>query len=281
MNDSGFLMTVHLLSLISLGLCVVLLTRLLVQGLELWAEAGGMSSKTKGQFLGYATSVPEMVGTVSTAGYGLLGAGLWNIASSNIINVCLFLLASSVYGRMGLVTKRKFVDEIAFALVALVIPLVLSRLPQVARSPLTAIALFGGFCSYVYLDRRLNPNPPMSVAGGRHSQYPAKVKIRGTIFIVLGLAGIIATGHFLGREASIVVREAGVPEWGVGWILGAITSLPEMTGFFSLFAIAKRDSEPDDDRDCQEALDSLAASNMSNLGLIYPLGIAAFILTTM
>jgi Ca2+/Na+ antiporter len=121
----------------------------------------------------------------------------------------------------------------------------------------------------------------MSVAGGRHSQYPTKVKVRGTLYILLGLAGIIGTGHFLGREASIVVREAGVPQWAVGWILGAITSLPELTGFFSLFAIAKRDSEPNDDRDCQEALDSLAASNMSNVGLIYPLGVAAFILTAL
>jgi Ca2+/Na+ antiporter len=274
-------MTTHLLLLIVLGLCVVLLTRLLMHGLELLAQARGMSSKTKGQFLGYATSVPEMVGTVGTAGYGLLGAGLWNIASSNIINVSLFILSSSIYGRFRMATKRKFADEIGFALAALVVPLALTRLPGAARSPFTAIALFAGFCGYLYLDKKLNPNPPMSVAGSRRTQFPTKVKVRGTLLVLSGILGIVATGHFLGREASLVVREAGVPEWAVGWILGVITSLPEMTGFFSLFATAKRDADPEDDRDCQEALDSLAASNMSNVGLIYPMGITAFLLATL
>jgi hypothetical protein len=70
----------------------------------------------------------------------------------------------------------------------------------------------------------------------------------------------------------------GVPEWAVGWILGFITSLPEMTAFFAVFGSAADEMADGDDTDCQENLDSLAASNMSNLGLIYPIGIAVFLL---
>ena len=70
-----------------------------------------------------------------------------------------------------------------------------------------------------------------------------------------------------------------VPEWAVGWVLGFITSLPEMTAFFAVFASAKEElAGPDDDTDCQENLDGLCASNMSNLALIYPVGILVFLL---
>jgi hypothetical protein len=51
-----------------------------------------------------------------------------------------------------------------------------------------------------------------------------------------------------------------------------------MTAFFSVFGSAKNAGIPaDDDTDCQENLDGLAASNMSNLGLIYPIGITMFL----
>ena len=45
-----------------------------------------------------------------------------------------------------------------------------------------------------------------------------------------------------------------MPQWAVGWILGFITSLPEMTAFFAVFAAARNEdgSAPDDDVDCQE-----------------------------
>ncbi|MEQ9325131.1 MAG: hypothetical protein RIF41_38550, partial [Polyangiaceae bacterium] len=87
-------MAVSLVLLVGLAIAVVALTRLVVRGIELYAAAGGMSSKAKGQFLGYATSLPEMVGTIGTAGNGLLAAGLWNIDASNIINWVLFVAAA-------------------------------------------------------------------------------------------------------------------------------------------------------------------------------------------
>jgi Ca2+/Na+ antiporter len=96
--------------------------------------------------------------------------------------------------------------------------------------------------------------------------------------IAAGVLGIVILGRFLGAVAERVVVLAGVPEWAVGWILGFITSLPEMTAFFAVFASAHELGRPDDDTDCQENLDSLAASNMSNLGLIYPIGVAVFLL---
>ena len=103
--------------LILLGIGVVLITRLLlIRGIELTSEAWQMPRKVKGQILGYATSTPELVGTVSTAAKGLIGAGLWNVTASNIINLVLFISAVLYFGRFKDLTKRKFIDEMGFAL---------------------------------------------------------------------------------------------------------------------------------------------------------------------
>jgi len=267
----------NLLLLVGLGVSVVMLTRLLVRGIELLASGGFLSAKSKGQLLGYATSMPEMVGTLGTASHGLLGAGLWNIASSNIINVGLFTAAALYYGRLRAAVQRKYFDEIGFAAVAVVVPMLLHWQSGWARSPFTAAALFCLFLSYLYLDRKLNPNPPASVAASYRGQKRPGVG-KAAAFIGVGLLGIIVGGKFLGQVAKLVVTDMGMPEWGVGWILGVITSLPEMTAFFAIFAAAQEVGiAEDDDTDCQENLDGLAASNMSNLGLIYPLGIGVFL----
>ncbi len=271
-------MAVSLVLLIGLGAAVVVLTRVVVRGIELYAAAGGMSSKAKGQFLGYATSLPELVGTVGTAGNGLLGAGLWNVASSNVINLVLFSAAAVHYGRVRALYNRKFADEMGFALAAFGVPLVLSRSAEAARSPITAGLLLASFVAYLILDKHLNQSPPMSVAASRNKAQHGRG--RGVALCAVGVLGIVLAGHYLGQEAEVVVNGLGVPEWAVGWILGFITSLPEMTAFFAVFASARTDdgAAPTDDTDCQENLDSLAASNMANLGVIYPVGVVVFLL---
>ena len=271
-------MAVSLVLLVGLAISVVALTRLVVRGIELYAAAGGMSSKAKGQFLGYATSLPEMVGTIGTAGNGLLAAGLWNIAASNIINWVLFVSAAIYYGRLRALAKRKFVDEMLFAFAAFCIPLVLSSMQDsAARSPWTAGVLFSLFLGYLYLDKRLNPNPPPSVQATSSRNDKGEGKARALGLVAVGVLGIILAGNYLGEEAKLVVEGMGVPQWAVGWILGFITSLPEMTAFFAVFGSAVGEMADGDDTDCQENLDSLAASTMSNLGLLYPIGIAVFL----
>ena len=68
-----------------------------------------------------------------------------------------------------------------------------------------------------------------------------------------------------------------VPEWAVGCILGVVTSLTELTAFYSVFALAKGRAS---DESCQQNLDQLADSNLSNVGLIYPIGIIVFLLAS-
>ena len=65
-----------------------------------------------------------------------------------------------------------------------------------------------------------------------------------------------------------------------GWILGFVTSIPEMVTFFAVYATSKREGKLQDLNDTQEALDNLTSSNMSNVGIIYPIGLLAFLLAS-
>ena len=262
--------------LILLGICVVIITRfLLIKGIQLTSDAWRMPRKVQGQIMGYATSTPELVGTVSTAAQGLLGAGLWNVTASNIINLILFMATALYFGRSKSLAKRKFADEIGFALGAIVLPVILVTREQWAKSQWAALILFGFFVAYVVLDKKLNP-PNVDEEKDDTPKDPSKGP-KGIVFILLGITGIIVAGNYLGIVAESIVNQMSVPEWAVGWILGVITSLPELTSFYAVFALAK---ERGGDESCQQNLDNLAASNMSNVGLIYPICIIVFLLVT-
>ncbi len=264
--------------LIGLGVLVVLITRyLLTKGVEWLADNAHLNPKLKGKILGFSTSIPELVATTSTAAMGLLGAGLWNIASSNIINSCLFVAALMYYRQQGRLVQTQFIDEIGFAASAIGLPLLLATQTGMEKSPWTAVGLFGVFLLYLVLDKLLNKHVHEEYADeiervqGNHSVFAA------LLLIGLGIVGITLSGYYLGRVASNVVNQMGVPQWGVGWILGFITSLPELTTFFAVFSEAKKRGERSD-ASLQANLDNLAASNMSNLGLIFPIGIATYLL---
>ena len=61
----------------------------LVPGIDRLSAASGWSLKARGKATGYATSVPELVTLVAAGLSGVWDVGLWNIASSNLINLML------------------------------------------------------------------------------------------------------------------------------------------------------------------------------------------------
>ena len=83
---------------------------------------------------------------------------------------------------------------------------------------------------------------------------------------------MLVAGYHIGGVAENLIRELGVPAWMVGWILGLISSIPEMSGFFETFRNYKQAGSLKGLDDTQEALDALVASNMCNLCVVLPFG---------
>jgi Ca2+/Na+ antiporter len=83
---------------------------------------------------------------------------------------------------------------------------------------------------------------------------------------------------FLGGVTAEVVEQLGVYPAVAGWILGVVTSLPEMVTFFAVYAASSREGRLQKLNDTQEALDNLTGSNMANVGIVYPIGLLAYLL---
>lgn len=262
-----------LIMIVSAGAIIVFVKFGLLRGIDHIANAMQWSPKARGQVTGYATSVPEFVCLVSAGLAGVWEAGLWNIASSNIINAGLMLIAVLCYRQWGDLFNKRFADELGFAALAVAVPVVLMQAGMDRQWYLVPI-LLGFFVVYQVVDRRVN----------RHDQdeETAQEAVGNLpLGLILGLTALIAiaiAGMFLGDATAEVVEQLGVHPAVAGWILGVVTSIPEMVSFFAVYAAASREGNLHELSDTQEALDNLTGSNMANVGIVYPIGLLAFLL---
>jgi Ca2+/Na+ antiporter len=268
----NFLLQLAILTVLA-GLTVLAVRLLILRGLDVITTCLSLGTKTKGQLLGYATSIPELVVVISAAWSGVFEAGFWNIASSNIINWVLFLAAVFFYRQHWDFRSRKFADELAFGVVSVAVPVGLHFL-SVGATKWTALGLFALFVVYKVLDRVLNPGAGGAARTGESC--PRQGPLVGVALLVAGVAVICVCGRFLGQVAGGLVEELGTPAWLVGWILGLVTSVPEMSSFFLIYRSHRQRGTGELTDDTQEALDALVASNMCNLGIILPCGAALF-----
>ena len=264
-----------LLMLVSAAVIILAVRYGLLKGLDHLGGALNWSAKARGQATGYATSVPEFVCLVAAGLAGVWEAGLWNIASSNIINALLMTVAVVGYRQWRDLFHRRFIDEIGFALAAVAVPVVLMGM-DLDTSWIVVPVLLGFFLVYRVVDARVNTSPPST----EPDQASGDLRL-GLVFLISGLATIAVAGAFLGDATEAVVNAMGVHPAAAGWILGLCTSLPEMVTFFAVYAGAKESGEIVGLGDTQEALDNLTASNMANVGLIYPIGLAVYLVVTL
>ena len=273
--------------LLSIGFTIAAVRLLVINGLERLARALGWSAKTQGQILGYATSLPELVAVLATAvnGQESLAGGFWNIASSNVINLVLFLAAVVFYLRHRELFNPRFIEEISFCGFSVLLPLVLAA-TGVGPSLVLGVALLGCFLGYQLLDHNLaelqgkrgqQPAPqPLAEAGGTAAEHSAAGQGKALVLLLTGTVVLAVAGHRLGNSAEILIEAIQLPAWLVGCCLGLVTSLPELTSFFELYGRSAGKGETRKLDATQANLDTLVSSNMANIGLIYPLGLVAF-----
>jgi Ca2+/Na+ antiporter len=249
----------------------------LLHGIDQIANAMSWTAKARGQVTGYATSVPELVCLVSAGLAGVWEAGLWNIASSNIINSGLMLCAVLFYRQFNELLNVRFIDEIGFAALAVLVPILLMHFGMDQQWYLVPI-LFGFFLIYRFVDRRVNRADPVADVDPDTDEAAAGSLPFGIIIGISALIAIAIAGMFLGEATASVVDQMGVSPEIAGWILGVVTSIPELVSFFAIYAASKRAGKSQSLNDTQEALDNLTGSNMANVSIVYPFGLTAYLL---
>lgn len=267
--------------LILTALIVVVARFLLYQPAKAISQRLKFSEHGAGQLLGYLTSAPELVATVAVAATGLFATVAYNILSSNVINVILGVVAAMFYGQLRHLFARRFWREQLMIAISIAVPILLLVTGQVESAwviPFFIVAYVG----YLLVIRRI------SADGAAPSEPDGVVRVETDhrlglkVFLVLngGLILVALVGlYFLGTALGSTVYELGttfgVPELVLGVVIGVVTSLPELTTFFSSYLWHRNNGS---DRANEEVVHNMLASNASNLLLIQTLGLAVFLL---
>ena len=109
------------------GLIVLISKYILVTTLRKLAESLDLKARTVGNIAGYATSVPELLTITTSSLRGLAGASVYNILSSNVINLIQYL-GTIILNKNGkkLINKAIKIDLILVA-ITIIIPIILLK----------------------------------------------------------------------------------------------------------------------------------------------------------
>lgn len=179
------------------------------------------------------TSLPELSVSVNAALGGNADISYGNVVGSNIFNVYVVIGASALFTPMLVTKDMKKYDipiligiYVLFALFSFIIsPLKLSRFESIIL-----VVLFVGYLLFLVL-RTLKTNKNNNqedLEQNQENSKPRKMWVN-ILFIILGLAGIIAGGEFVVTTAENLALMAGMSKLLVGLTIVAVgTSLPEL-----------------------------------------------------
>lgn len=263
------------------GLIILIARFLLYQPAKGIAHRLRMSVGASGQLLGYLTSVPELVTTIAIAATGLMSAVAYNILSSNIINVILATATAAGFGMLRDLGSRRFRREHILIAVSIAVPAVLLITGSVSAPWLIPLFLIG-YVAYVVLLQRLTREGPgpieyeefTRVEVGRRLHLVPYLILNG-LLIVTALIGLYILGDLLGVTVHELGTTFGVPQVVIGVLMGIVTSLPELTTFFSSYQAHRGRGR---DRATHEVMHNVLASNASNLLIVWTVGVMVFLL---
>ena len=261
------------------GLIVLISKYILVSTLRKLAEALNLKAKTVGDIAGYATSVPELLTITTSSLRGLTGASVYNILSSNVINLIQYLGAILLNKNTSKLRNRAIITDLVLVFFTIAIPIAFLKLNielKLALVPLFVILyiLFRVLNNHVHKLYLKNEDAELAeeIEEEREEQKKntKKVLIYAVVLIVTGIL-LFVIGELLGNTLENLCNLFGVSEVIVGILLGFVTSLPELITFFEAQRHYKKVN--DDMLGVVEATNNLLTSNILNLFAIQTVGI--------
>ena len=259
------------------GLIVLISKYILVRTLRSLAENLNLKPKTVGDVAGVATSVPELLTIGAASINGLLGASIYNVLSSNVINLIQYSGAIALNKNQNAIKNKAIKIDIFLVIITIIIPIFFSILKsefQLAMVPVFII-LYWGFKKINNNVHKLYLPIDEDVEDSATQKNSNKFRLFRDIVILI-ITGILlfVIGDWLGNTLEVLCRRFNVPELVVGIVLGFITSIPELITFFE----AQRHHKKAENEmlGVVEATNNLLMSNMMNLFVIQSIGILLF-----
>lgn len=218
---------------IALGLVLLLVGgELLVRGAVASAKAMGVSPLLIGLTLvGFGTSTPELVTSVTAALNGSPGIAVGNVVGSNIANILFILGLSAVIYPMAVNPKGFKRDAIMVSAAALACAGVVLYGRMGVLLGLTFIASLLAYVVFVYQQEKRAPDEAALVAEHRAEDArtgPANILL-SLLMAVGGIAITIFGAGFLVDGAIALAKDLGVSDTIIGLTIVAVgTSMPEL-----------------------------------------------------
>ncbi len=242
-----------LLVLVGLAL-VVFGADALVDGASAVARKAGISEFVIGlTIVGFGTSCPELVVSLTGAFQGNADISIGNVVGSNIFNVLLILGLTAALVPVA-VTRENTRRDIPLTLLVTLI-FVGTALTGGGINAVEGIVYLIIFAAYLYYCFKFDSG---NDSAGEAEQKVKNVRV-AILFIILGLGGLIFGGQLFVNHATSIARAIGVSDKVIALtLLAGGTSLPELAT--SIVAATKHKA--------QLALGNILGSNVFNILLI-------------
>ena len=251
--------------LIYSALIVLISKYILVKTLRNLAESLNLKPKTIGEIAGYATSIPEFLTITISSLSGLIGASVYNVISSNIINFIQYIWSIIINKNAAKLQNMAMRIDLIMVLFTIVPIFIL-------------LYVFFKFINNNIHKLYLKHEDELLENKIANETKRSKKGIEKIIFniVILLLVGIAL--YFIGNKLGVVLENLcggfGVKEFIIGILLGFITSIPELITFFE----SQKHYEANDNSmsGVTEATNNLLISNILNLFIIQSIGILIF-----
>lgn len=255
----------YLVLLVGLGM-IVLGADWLVDGASAIARKAGVSQFVIGlTIVGFGTSCPELVVSLTGALQGSADIAVGNVVGSNIFNV-LFILGVTAMIRPVVMTEENRRKDIPITL-GVTLLLVLCGIGGVI-SRAEAVLFLLIFALYMYYSFKTDKPSEQE-----HTEEKPQRLLKSIVLVVLGLAGLVFGGDLFVDSATTIASQLGVSDKFIAvTVLAGGTSLPELATCV-VAAVKGRD---------QLALGNVLGSNVFNIlfilgcsGTVLPLSMAS------
>lgn len=262
-------------------LIVIISKNILATTLRKLAQSMNLKSKTVGNIAGIATSIPELL-SLGIAGFtGLIDTGIFNILSSNVINVLEYFLTVKINGNIKKLKNKVIIIELIIVLITIIIPIVI-YVKDIELNFMMIIIFLILFCIFSIIDIKIHKKyleKENEIEEEQWVKEKDKKQILKYIIILIGATILIfITGNILSDSLETLCNNFGVSQIIIGILLGVITSAPEFITFNEAQKYHKKESK-EQLKGVIEATNNLISSNMLNLFVIQSVGILIYLLS--
>lgn len=282
---------IELIKFLIYSFAIVIISKyLLVPTLRKLSELFNLGPKAAGNIAGIATSVPELL-TVSFAAYaGFIDTGIYNVLSSNIINLIQYLCAIYLNKNQKYIRNKAIKIDIIMVIITIIIPAVIVATDiQLNMIAVIIFIIMLGIFYYINLNAhklylRLQDEQIEQEENSKYEQEEKLLEkgskkiiqvILNIIYIILISIALYVIGNLLSENLTSLSIRFNLPEVILGIALGIITSIPELITFSEAQRKANN-SNVKAELGVVEATNNLLTSNLLNLFAIQSIGIIIF-----